>query len=440
MGNIKQFKQVLALIKPSRLRESSRGMQNLLVETESDKGRIINSSAFRRLQQKAQVFPLDTNAAVRTRLTHSIEVSQIGRFLAQKVIEKCEAQHLPYEQLSAFANTIESACLLHDIGNPPFGHLGEAAIKEWATGKSITGDLVEYDGNPQGFRLISFLNGNDHYGMNLTCPLLLSTIKYPWSYKNKPEGAKKVGLFSSDYDNYKIACKKIGWHAGVMFPFARLMEAADDISYSMSDLEDGIEKGIITIRDLQKEFNDTEELIPLDADASISPFISFKTKVIRDTVDEAASIFVQNIDSILAGEDVDLVSIKNPAGNIIKKVKRYARKNIYSDESAEMVELAGRSVIKGLLSHFDALLDEKVNEEDFSFLIENNMEKLKGKGLDFEIRLLRRLPKSYRKHYQYVERGMESARRSHLIVDFISGMTDDYSLETYQFLEGIRVK
>jgi len=102
-----------------------------VIATESDKGRIVNSAGFRRLQQKAQVFPLDPNAAVRTRLTHSIEVSQLGRYLAQKVIEKLGAGEAAYRDLAALVNVVENACLLHDIGNPPIGQLGEAAICEW---------------------------------------------------------------------------------------------------------------------------------------------------------------------------------------------------------------------------------------------------------------------------------------------------------------------
>lgn len=148
--NTGKFEKILSLIKEDRLRESTAGSRGLLIASESDKGRVINSAPFRRLQQKAQVFPLESNAAVRTRLTHSIEVSQVGRHLAQKVIEKADGHSFRYDQLAAFVNTVESACLLHDIGNPPFGHLGESAVKEWFTdfsGKfeSIP-DLMDFDG------------------------------------------------------------------------------------------------------------------------------------------------------------------------------------------------------------------------------------------------------------------------------------------------------
>ena len=129
------FDALLSLLSENRLRDSTRGNRGLLVASESDKARVINCSPFRRLQQKAQVFPLESNAAVRSRLTHSIEVSQIGRHISQilikKVISLGEVNKYSYEDLTAFTNTVETACLLHDIGNPPFGHFGESAIKYW---------------------------------------------------------------------------------------------------------------------------------------------------------------------------------------------------------------------------------------------------------------------------------------------------------------------
>lgn len=131
------WNQLFDLISDQRLRGSTSDRAkegDIVIASESDKSRVINASAFRRLQQKAQVFSLETNASVRTRLTHSIEVSQIGRYLAQEIIRlmsESEDSDISYEKKLAFSNIIETACLLHDIGNPPFGHLGEAAIRRW---------------------------------------------------------------------------------------------------------------------------------------------------------------------------------------------------------------------------------------------------------------------------------------------------------------------
>jgi len=425
---------VLEFIQEKRVRISTGGDRGILIASESDKGRVVNSAAFRRLQQKAQVFPLDTNAAVRTRLTHSIEVSQVGRHIAQKIIEKCSGAGNDYLKLAAFVNTVETACLLHDIGNPPFGHLGEAAIKEWFKSDGCpvdVDDLKEFDGNPQGFRLVSLLSGYDSFGLNLTCAQLLSIIKYPWGVEGKPEG-KKIGLFSSDFLTYKKCCDVLGWEKGKKFPLLYLMEAADDIAYSMSDLEDGLEKNILSIRDIKEAFPDQK----FD-DENIEPFVSFKTNIINNAVEFVSQNFLDNLDKILRGEDIDLLSIDTEAGALLDKVKNFARKNVYSHESAEKVELAGRSIIKGLLNHFKPLL--QIDDKKFMILV-NREKGIKKHELDFHIRMFNLLPKRYVNKYLETERGSEEERRAHLIVDFIAGMTDDFALETYQILEGIRIK
>lgn len=425
------FNKILDLLTAHRLRASTRGTKDILIESESDKGRVINHSAFRRLLGKAQVFPLDTNAAVRTRLTHSIEVSQIGRHIAQKIIESHSVGSLPYIQLAAFVNAIETACLLHDIGNPPFGHFGEAAIREWFKEYNPKlGDLLEFDGNPQGFRLISFLGGADEYGLNLTCTLLLSTIKYPWTHTDKPGSESKVGLFTSDLKYYEKACTELKWKPGKKFPYLRLMEAADNIAYAMSDLEDGLEKEIVSIEDLKNEFG-SERF----KSTTIDPFVNFKTGVIIQAVELSAQTFTRELENIIAGNEVVLVDKKSEIGELLGKVKKFARAKIYSSEEAERIELAGRSVIVGLLKHFKVLLD--LRETEFVALVDGSN---KAKGLEYHVRLLRRLPISYIDKYRNKDRGEEALRRAHLIVDFISGMTDDFALETYQVLEGIRIR
>ena len=159
------FQKLVKLVENKRGRESESNLsKSKMSAIESDKGRIINSSAFRRLQQKAQVFSLETNAAVRTRLTHSFEVAQIGRFIAQEILNKVSAQEvsISYEDAFAITTLVENACLLHDIGNPPFGHLGEAAIQKWFATYSehhedkeqSLKELKFFDGNAQGLRLV----------------------------------------------------------------------------------------------------------------------------------------------------------------------------------------------------------------------------------------------------------------------------------------------
>ena len=432
------FNKILNLIKEDRLRVSTLGSRGILIASESDKGRVINSSAFRRLQQKAQVFPLEPNAAVRTRLTHSIEVSQIGRHIVQKIIEKQgAASYENYPVLASFVNIIETACLLHDIGNPPFGHLGETAIQQWFKDKraAFPVDMVNFDGNPQGFRLSTYLSGADDYGFNLTCTLLLSIVKYPITSEDKAanQDISKIGLYASDMPSYLGACEKLSWEPKKKFPFLLLMDAADDIAYSMSDLEDGLEKQIIGIDDLASSFG--TDLFPSGA---VERFVRFKTNIINTAVNAVADSFVTNLDGILQGEGKKLLDTSSEIGALIRKVNNYAQKHIYTDKAAEQVELAGRSVIWGLLNHFGALLD--LPESDFKDLIDENQSAIKKKHLDFFIRLLRRMPNGYRNKYKLEIRGDELTRRAHLIVDNIAGMTDDFALETYQVLEGIKIR
>lgn len=448
--------KLLAYVQPKRLRDSSKGDESLLEATESDKGRVINSSAFRRLQQKAQVFPLEANASVRSRLTHSIEVSHIGRYIAQEIIYIFEKdrgiKNLEYEKIIAFINTVETACLLHDIGNPPFGHLGEAAIQQWFKRKDINPDLHQFDGNPQGFRLIRLLSGSDEFGLNLTCSLLLSTVKYPYTIDANIDG--KIGLFKLCSESYKNACKAIDWEHGKHFPLMRIMDTADEIAYSMSDLEDAIEKQIVTEEKILSVFTDfcTEQKIDVKKIFNIEVFsvkninfLKFKTSIINAAVKEASINFCTEIDDILDGtKAIKLIKEDTDIEKILGQVFNFAKDNIYCHESAEKIELAGRNIIQGILNHFEVLME--LTADEFSCLIKGKNSEGKGPrklGLDFELRLFRRLPKNHVKKYLISVQNNELDEllfRAHLIVDYISGMTDDFALEMYQLLEGIRIQ
>lgn len=374
--------QFFSYIKTDRLKTATRRDMNILEAVESDRGRVINSAAFRRLQQKAQVFPLEANASVRSRLTHSFEVSQIGRYIAQCIVKNFEQVenndkkviNLPqYETITAFVSTVESACLLHDIGNPPFGHLGETAIQQWFNKLKqelefslndlpsddfsvlLETDLNMFDGNPQGFRIARLLSGNDEYGLNLTCTLLLSIVKYPYTIDELADH-KKIGLFKICEEFYLEACKQVGWSSGKLFPYMQIMDIADEIAYSMSDLEDAIEKKIISEKNLLNIFErfceenqiKVEKIFNVTLDEFINQtFISFKTSIIHKAVKEVAKNYCEKIDQVLSGVKVDLFDPSSQIRLLLKEVKKYAISNIYSHESAEKIELAGRNIIQG---------------------------------------------------------------------------------------------
>lgn len=263
-------------INTTRKRKSTYKRERVIEEFYSDKSRIIYSSSFRRLQQKAQVFSLEPNASVRTRLTHSLEVSDLGRTLANKIAYKLNKNgQLSDENILPLVAIVENACLLHDIGNPPFGHFGEDAIKEWAKNileyipknlehipknlkknkndellEELITDFKEFDGNPQGLRIITKLHPDfDQHSLNLTYSTLLSMIKYPRTpITNETDKGKfkKAGYFHTEKNIVEEIHEKLEIPLGSRYPFVYIMEAADDIAYCMSDIADGIEKGIIT--------------------------------------------------------------------------------------------------------------------------------------------------------------------------------------------------
>lgn len=288
--NIAAYEKLLCT---ARIRPSTKGERPSVVQTGSDRGRIVFSSAFRRLQQKAQVFPLDPNAAVRTRLTHSLEVAHTGRYLAQGILYRLrQAAGLDYtnswlsEHEQVFTDIVEAACLIHDIGNPPFGHFGEAAIRDWfsdsgrkkfrdyARSNKIEEKTVErylareyldfltFDGNPQGLRLITKLQGDDGTtGLNLTFALLMAYLKYNClPDKSKLANAhgtwEKPGFFFTEADIIRDVATQLGMRSESRHPLSYVMEAADDICFCMSDIEDGIEKRIVSIDEVFEKVPD----------------------------------------------------------------------------------------------------------------------------------------------------------------------------------------
>ena len=222
------------LLDTERRRASTQGQYSLLQAIESDRARVLYSTAFRRLQGKTQVFPLDENAAIRTRLTHSLEVAHVGKYLASSILEKLEDKDKLEEfDLSghygiAFVTVVEIACLLHDIGNPPFGHFGEVAISSWfkkyvAEMKSCNDvllDLTNFDGNPQGFRIATRLSGKEtRTGMNLTFVQLASMLKYVGLPKDiNTATLTKAGAFGTESEALQQVMSRFELKVGGRFP------------------------------------------------------------------------------------------------------------------------------------------------------------------------------------------------------------------------------
>lgn len=497
----------------------------ILLALESDRGRVLNSAAVRRLQQKTQVFPLEKNAAVRSRLTHSLEVMQVGRFVSQticrlaaKKLDEAKNKQNIGEQGSlkaleklgrALETTVEMACVLHDVGNPPFGHFGEQAINQWfethllplykkqssqtltKQEQEIMADAMHFEGNAQAIRLVHHL-----LDLNLTNSLVASILKYTrCGTEPKPQGdsslsylKKKVGYYFSEKAFVEQLQQSLNINHQHRHPATYIMEAADDISYCMADLEDAVEKGILSIDELVKALKDEYQKVikSFDLDtatfnegATIAPdaqynevsgpnkmahicsqayaeyeqedilkvsafFIKFRVNVVHPLVKHASTVFINNFSAITQGSfNQALLEDKSYAHAISKTLKNVALKHVFCVAEVETAELQGYQILQGLLNKFSALL--MLNADDFA--------RVCTKG-DFvfplETRLVKRIGKKHVARYLKTVNelsgnkqafgdslsfeALEFYYRARLIQDHVSGMTDQYSLEEYRTL------
>lgn len=484
------------LISPDRRRQSIVAeTRDIDQESESDRGRFIFSSPLRRLQQKAQVYSLEDNAAVRSRLTHSLEVSQLGRYIAQLILKKLKSnpkEPTPKGCEIAFVNFVETACLMHDVGNPPFGHLGEYAIQEWFSekGKACIGkaeiscvdnqtvlnkyllEFKKFDGNCQGLRIVARLQwNNDEYGLNLTYSQMAAYLKYV-THQSEVVGdseiKKKGGYFLTEEDIVKECWEKLGMAENSRHPLVYIMEAADDIAYSISDIEDALEKGLIQLEDFLENVKCTIEKSGMHESAFAkdilalvgktkeqnnnnhhSPYTDFRTTLTRLLSNYAAENYIANHTSIMNGIFHPIFSdtSKDVEVLVLEGIKKFAIRKVYSTAAASDNELAGYSVLRGILNHFEPLLS--CQRITFSHLCGAKLDDKEAKANKLQKRLFALLPRRYLKVYtSEVEKLAandslfdlkEWSHRAHLITDYLSAMTDDYALETFQLLSGIKV-
>lgn len=444
------------LLNENRFSGTKKDKKDLRTEFERDYDRIIYSSAFRRLQDKAQVFPLERQDFVRTRLTHSLEVSTLARSLGVDVARKLITEgKLPNNNKydDHFGSILSSVALIHDLGNPPFGHFGEKAIGNWFKSyfcendhglkKEEISEFTDFEGNAQTFRIVSRLQVlTNEYGLNLTFASLSSLFKYPRASHevNKKEGAsfKKYGYFQSEKDRFDRIVKETGLN-GLRHPLAFLLEAADDIAYSAGDVEDGFKKGVlpweelieILNKELKKEDkwlltelkNDVNKLKkenkPEPRYNSVQKFrINAQGKMFRDS----AEIFVKNVEKIKEGTfDQNLIELSDAASLFIILRKILGAEKVYVSEEVLRQEIVSNKVISGLLEMFvKALLSDSYE----------NAKKFEGK-------LYKLISRNFRHIFQATERTQYDRLR--LVTDYISGMTDTYALELYQKFWGYKV-
>lgn len=419
-------------------------------EFQVDHDRIIFSSAFRRLQDKTQVFPLAENDYVRTRLTHSLEVSCVGRSLGTRVGEAIIDRHgLDGFQPADFGAIVAAACLGHDIGNPPFGHTGEDAIRHWfetsPTGAGVIAgldeqrrhELLAFEGNAQGLRVLTRLQSPDNPGgMQLTTAVLAAFTKYPRPAHLRPEdhrgvSVKKYGFFRTEQAHFAHVAADTGLRERLpgqvwqRHPLAFLVEAADDISYHIIDLEDGFRQGYVPYETIY------EFLAPIIDDSRLQTRLArigepkgrveyLRARAIGALVEAAAEAFLAREEAIVEGSFDDELVAATPFAGALATVKSYCFERVYTARPVLEVEAAGYQVLGGLLELFAGAMEEVAAAARPSQRART---------------LLKLLPAQFvgpdhRPDPDPYERILR-------ITDFVAGMTDGYAVGLYRKVSGI---
>ena len=360
---------------------------------EVDYDRIIFSSAFRSLQDKTQVIPLSKTDFVHTRLTHSLEVSVVGRSLGrlagQKILEKHpHLANIHAYKMNDFGAIVAAAALAHDIGNPPFGHSGEKAIGEYfshGNGKRFKAklsdkeyqDLIKFEGNANGFKILTQNKPGIYGGLRLSYATLGAFIKYPKeSLPHKPTtniADKKFGFFQTEKEIFQevaheLGLLKTGENGDISYyrhPLAFLVEAADDICYTIIDFEDGINLGLIDedyaleyLIKLVKNNINTHKYNSLTNTADRLSYL--RALAINTLITEAVEIFLENEDAILAGNFHQALLDKSKYEAQINDIIKISVEKIYQSEEVINKEIAGYKMLSHLLDTYtEALLPEE---------------------------------------------------------------------------------
>lgn len=415
-----------------------------------DSDRIVFSSAFRRLQDKTQVFPLADNDYVRTRLTHSLEVASVARSLGARVGAVIVDRHglAPHFHGSDLGAIVSAAALAHDLGNPPFGHSGEDAIRHWFKTSDVVAptraelsaeqraDFECFEGNAQGFRIVTRLQMPDNPGLRLTCATLGAFTKYPRAshlpdaVKTSGVSAKKFGFFTAERGHFATVAEHTGlprrnetadWWA--RHPLAFLVEAADDICYRLVDYEDGFRLGILPFHEVRDAFlavtGDPKDADRAEKIRDQKDQIAFlRAQAIGAAIMQTADAFLAHEAAILAGTfDQELLSLDLPARDALQAIKTHSRATIYATTRGVEIEAAGYEVLGGLLDFFFGAVDDLArNGRRAARRSEKLASLVPGQFLAPEASAYERLLR---------------------MTDFVSGMTDSYAVSLYKKLRGI---
>lgn len=407
-----------------------------------DYDRIIFSSPFRRMQNKTQVFPLPEHIFVHNRLTHSLEVASVGRSLGNLLAEKIVKEYSENPLISEIGTIVSTACLAHDLGNPPFGHSGESAISKFfkkgagaeyenRLTKGEWKDFTQFDGNANAFRILTHqFKGKRPGGFALTYSTLASIVKYP--FESIQASKPKFGFFQSEKEDYlkiadelEISQSALKEGAFNRHPLVFLVEAADDICYQIMDLEDACKLGILSY-DRVKEFylgfyDPAADKIALSSIENTLNKVTDKNEqisylragVIGKLIQDCIIVFTENYAEIIDGtfNDSLIGSLPDHQSAAMDAVKEVSFSEVYANRSVVEIEIAGFKIIGALLEEFVGAI---FNPNDH-----------------YSKKILSLLPEQYQPKTESDYHKIQSA------VDFISGMTDVYALDLYRKIKGI---
>lgn len=408
----------------------------------SDYRRVVKSDSFRRLQDKTQVFPLERNDFVRTRLTHSLEVAMHTRDLLVEVIKGLDQKNIQVNELNESFRLLETAALIHDIGNPPFGHFGEEAIRIWFSknGKKLScwstltaqqqADFIHFEGNAQTIRLLTKIhddNGHSKRGMRLAASTMDSVIKYTASSTEIDKSdllKKKVGYFFSEINEYEKIKQATGTEEK-RHPLVYLLEAADDLAYTFSDIEDAYTYGFYSYKELVDFIQQDAQIDHLLKEKGADParLQAFLRKAQTKVYKSASHVFVENYEDILNGTfNKEIIWEDCEEVKAFEALKRFARKNIFSAKEILDQEVLGFNIMSRLLDELVPVV-LKYDKEEMN---------------QYEKRLFNNIPESakelFKRETKYCSEGEKYYYRLKMAVDFVCNMTDGYARKLHDRL------
>lgn len=467
-----KWEQLLSTKRQREVTGNGASREDLRSEFEKDYHRIIGSASFRRLQDKTQVFPLDKSDFIRTRLTHSLEVSSYGKSLGQNIGEYIRTYikdpDFTWKRKEEICNILQCAGLIHDIGNPPFGHFGETAIRDWFKenfpNMQFNGEVIEdlltpqmredfyhFEGNAQALRLVTKLHYLvDENGMNLTYALLNTIVKYPVSSVeiDKTTGNikdKKMGYYYADEEIFRGIIKETGT-GGKRHPLTFILEAADDIAYKTADIEDAYVKGFLSYHQLEKELRALQEsqpenpFKPLDKlEHKYQSGVNRKVKnpeeyAVKNWIVQVQGFlincatygFTSNYNEIMAGTYGKDIFSGTYGEKLMDLLGELAYREVFSTPAIYKMEVAESVILNFLMDKFvNAIIyydtDKKLSEIDK--------------------RMVAFISENYKSAYHKQAEGKSEAEKLYLrlllVTDYICGMTDSYAKRLYQELKAV---